>query len=255
MACDHRFASRRVGHLRLIAVEAGVGGQTGLQAIAHEQFGLFVGWAVKADGETHFPANAAGMLAEGTNNAVAGLDGPLGKQRVAALGANGRTLLFHLLVDEGEHLERRHAFRRPQVGAIPHRAAVGRVELEVRTLTNQDAVVELLEVAINGEREGAVAARFLLDHQHRHHVPVPLQPSAGHYFGQHLERGDDADRWAFVVACTASKDDAPLNARGEVGSNDINVCVQRDGLTSAAIACAGDDVEQVGTAGVGFFRG
>ena len=150
------------------------------------------------------------MLAEGTNDAVAGLDGPLGKERVAALGANGRALLLHLLVDEGEHLERRDAFRRPQVGAIPHRAAVGRVELEARALADQDAVVELLEVAINGEREGAVAAGFLLDHQHGHHVPVPLQPGAGHHLGQHLERGDDADRRAFVVARAASKDDAAL---------------------------------------------
>ena len=112
VAGDHRFAGRGVGHFRLVAVEADVAGQAGFQAIAHEQFGLFAGRAIKPDGETHFPADAAGMLAEGANDAVAGLDGPLGKQRVAALGANGRALLLHFLVDEGEHLERRDPFRR-----------------------------------------------------------------------------------------------------------------------------------------------
>ena len=210
VARDHRFAGRRVGHLRLVAVEADVAGQAGFQAIAHEQFGLLAGRAIKPDGETDLAANAAGMLAEGANDAVAGLDGPLGKQRVAALGANGRALLLHLLVDEGEHLEGRDAFRRLQVGAIPDRAAVGRVELEVRALADQDAVVELLEVAVNGEREGAVAAGFLLDHQHRHHVPVPLQPGLGHDLGKHLERGDDADRRAFVVARAAAITRCPL---------------------------------------------
>ena len=142
-------------------------------------------------------------------------------------------------------------FRRLQVGAIPHRAAVGRVKLDARALADQDAVVELLEVAVNGEREGAVAAGFLLDDQHRHHVPVPLQPGLGHHLRQHFERGDDADRRAFVVARPASEHRAAFDARGEVGSYDVKVGVERHGLPGVATGGARDHVKQVGAAGIG----
>ena len=117
---------------------------------------------------------------------------------------------LHLLVDEGEHLERRDAGRRLQVGAIPDRAAVGGVEFQVGALADQDAVVKLLQVAVYGEREGTVAAGFLLDDQHRHHVAVPLQPGVRHGLGQHLERGDETDRRAFIIARAASVDGTGL---------------------------------------------
>ena len=252
---DHRFAGRGVGHFRLVAVEADVGSQTGFEAIAYKQFGLSAGRAIKPDGEADLAANAAGMLAERTNDAVAGLDGALGKEPVAALGANGRALLFHFLIDEGEHLEQGGRWRRLEVGAIPDRAAVGRVELQVGAFADKDAVVKLLQVAVEGEREGAVAAGFLLDDQHGHHIPVPLQPGFGHHLGKHLERGDDAHRRPFIVARAASIDGAAFDARGEVRRHDINVGVESHRLPGLAAGCPGDHTDQVGPVGIGLFRG
>jgi hypothetical protein len=100
MSRDHRFPGCGLEQFGFIPVKPDVIGQTGFEAITDERFDAIIRAPVDMDNELDVATDAAGMLAKGTNHAVAGLDRSLRKKRMSTLGANGYALFLQFFVYE-----------------------------------------------------------------------------------------------------------------------------------------------------------
>ena len=203
--------------------------------------------------ETHFAANAAGMFAERTNDAVTGLDRALRKEGVPALCANGRAFLLELLIHKRKQLEKRHPDQKSATppDTTPRRGSrdkfSGRCIRPPKSNRSSASTPGPWPGTASRSRQFPLRPRT----SPARSDSIPAQPAHG--LRKHFQGGDHADHRPLVIASAASMNEAAAHARRKIGRHHIQVGVDGDGCPGCRIA-AGNPKEQVGAVRVGFFR-
>ena len=158
---------------------------------------------------------------------MAGLDGAMGEERVAALGPDGRSLLLEREHGRGGQPDQIEAAGDGgvELEAIPHRAAIPWVHLQVADLQHHHRVAG--EAAVERQGEAAVAARLLVDDELEEQVGRWPDPALPPRLLDEPERQHHGRHLPLVVAGPPSPDQAVRHGRRDVRRDDVHVGVER----------------------------